>query len=150
MTVDKFWLTTALKDMTHEQWESLCDGCAKCCCVQFIDDEDDLLMQTDVSCQLLDIKTLHCKDYQNRTSKVPDCVQLTADTVQEYFWLPDTCAYRLVAEGKDLPSWHYLISGDKELVHKKGHSIKGKVISETKLTAEEVEDRIISWIPLSD
>ena len=107
-------------------------------------------MQTDVACHLLDTENLVCKDYVHRTSKVPDCVQLTADTVKDYFWLPKTCAYRLVAEGKDLPSWHYLISGDKELVHKKGHSIRGKVISESQLSEAEIEDRIISWLPLLD
>ena len=150
MVSDKFWLTISLEDMTHEQWESLCDGCAKCCCVQFIDDDDNLLMQTDVSCRLLDTQSLTCSDYHNRTSKVPDCVQLTPGTVKDYFWLPKTCAYRLVAEGKDLPDWHYLVCGDKSAVHKVGVSIQGKVVSETSLTEEEIEDRVIAWIPLSD
>ncbi|NVK22978.1 MAG: YcgN family cysteine cluster protein [Kangiellaceae bacterium] len=148
--MDKFWLTTPMSEMTNEQWESLCDGCAKCCRMQFIDEDDDLLMQTDVVCYLLDLKTLQCTDYANRSTLVPDCMQITSDNIKEFFWLPDTCGYRRVAAGQDLPEWHHLISGDRQTIHQKGASVRGKVVREDQLAGQDIEDRIISWIPISD
>ena len=146
----KFWQVTPMHEMTPEQWELLCDGCAKCCRMQFIDEDDDLLMQTDVVCHLLDKTSLQCSDYANRTSLVPDCVQITPDNIQEFYWLPDSCGYRRVAAGLDLPDWHHLVTGDKQQVHKQGFSVLNKVISENELIDQEIEDRIISWIPISD
>ena len=148
--MDKFWLTTAMHEMTTEQWESLCDGCAKCCRMQFIDDDEDLLMQTDVVCYLLDLKALQCTDYANRTSLVPDCMQITPDNIKEFFWLPDTCGYRRVLAGDDLPEWHHLISGSRQTIHQQGASVRGKVVREDQLGGQDIEDRIISWIPISD
>lgn len=139
-----------MHEMSHEQWESLCDGCGKCCRIQFLDDDDTMLMQTDVACKLLDTSTLRCTDYHNRLSKVPDCVQITPDTINDYYWLPDSCSYKIVARGEDLPSWHHLVSGDRELIHQEGHSLQGKLVSETDVPEEEVEDRIIEWIAITD
>ncbi|AOE49890.1 YcgN family cysteine cluster protein [Kangiella sediminilitoris] len=148
--MEKFWLNTPMDKMTHQQWESLCDGCGKCCRIQFLDDSDTMLMQTDVGCHLLDTKTLRCTDYDNRLSKVPDCVQITPKTLDDYYWLPDSCAYKLVARGEDLPEWHHLVSGDPQLIHKKGESLHRKLVSERDLNPEEIEERIIAWVAITD
>ncbi len=139
-----------MREMTSEQWELLCDGCAKCCRMQFVDEEEGLLMQTDVVCYLLDEKSLNCTDYGNRTKLVPDCMQITPDNIHDYYWLPDTCGYRRVAAGKDLPDWHHLKTGDRETVHKLGFSVRDKVTPENLLGGQDIEDRIISWLPIED
>lgn len=149
-TSNKFWLNTPLHEMSHEQWESLCDGCGKCCRIQYLDETDSMLMQTDVACRLLDTGTLRCTDYENRLSKVPDCVQITPQTLKDYYWLPESCAYKTIARGEDLPSWHHLISGDRQSIHKAGHSLQGKLVSERDVHEEEIEDRIIQWIAITD
>lgn len=136
--------------MDHEQWESLCDGCGKCCRIQFLDDDEDMLMQTDVACRLLDTHTLRCTDYDNRLSQVPDCVQITPDTLDDYYWLPDSCSYKVVARGEDLPSWHHLVSGDRQLIHKKGKSLQDLLLSERDVPEHEIEDRIIAWLSITD
>lgn len=148
--LDKFWLTTPMEAMSHEQWESLCDGCGKCCRIQFLDDDDEMLMQTDVACRLLDTNSLRCKDYDSRLSQVPDCVQITPETLHEYYWLPDSCAYKVVARGEDLPSWHHLVSGDSQLIHQKGKSLQGMLVSEQDIPEDEIEDRIIAWLAITD
>ena len=152
MSVDtnKFWLTVPLDKMTHQQWESLCDGCGKCCRIQFLDDDEKMLMQTDVACRLLDTESLRCKDYNNRLSQVPDCVQITPETLSDYYWLPDTCSYKVVARGEDLPQWHHLVSANPEEIHERGKSLKGLLISEAGLSEEEIEDRIIAWLEITD
>ncbi|WP_345292666.1 YcgN family cysteine cluster protein [Kangiella marina] len=148
--VDKFWLTTPMHEMSHEQWESLCDGCGKCCRIQFLDDDDTMLMQTDVACGLLDTDTLRCTDYDNRLSKVPDCVQITPETLKDYYWLPRSCSYKVVERGEDLPQWHHLVSGDPDRIHTLGHSLQGKLVSERDVPEEQVEERIIEWIAITD
>lgn len=149
--MDKFWLTTPMEEMSHEQWESLCDGCGKCCRIQFLDDDDEnLLMQTDVACGLLDTDTLRCTDYNNRLSQVPDCVQITPQTLNEYYWLPDSCSYKVVARGDDLPQWHHLVCGKREEIHTKGKSLKGKLVSERDYSPQDIEDRIIAWVAITD
>lgn len=149
-SIDKFWLTTPMEQMNRVQWESLCDGCAKCCRMQFIDKEEGLLMQTDVVCYLLDHDSLQCTDYSNRTHLVPSCMQITPDNIHDYYWLPDSCGYRRVAAGQDLPKWHPLITGSQEAMQRLGFSVKGLVVSEQDLLGEDIEQRIISWIPISD
>lgn len=139
-----------MEAMSRSQWESLCDGCAKCCRMQFIDEEEGLLMQTDVVCYLLDQESLQCSDYANRTQLVPDCMQITPTNIHEYYWLPESCGYRRVAAGKDLPKWHPLMTGSQETMHRSGFSVKGQVVSEQDLLDEDIEQRIISWIPISD
>lgn len=148
--MDEFWLNTPMEQMTSEQWESLCDGCAKCCRMQFVDEDEGLLMQTDVVCFLLDESSLQCTDYANRTKLVPDCMQITPTNIHEYFWLPETCGYRRVAAGEDLPHWHHLKSGDRDKIHHLGFSVKDKVIREDHLEGQDIEDRIISWLPIED
>ena len=145
MTDQPFWKTTKLEDMTSEQWESLCDGCGKCCLNKLEDWETGEIYWTKIGCELLDCDTCRCSDYENRFKKVSDCIQLTPEVVRTLTWLPPTCGYRLVAEGKDLFDWHPLISGDPETVHKAGVSVKGRVIPDQKIAPEDYEDYLVDW-----
>ena len=139
-----FWKRKSLTEMSKEEWESLCDGCGKCCLIKLEDAETKELFYTDVSCHLLDTKTCQCKNYSKRKQLVDDCLQLEVDDVEEFKWLPKTCAYRLLYEGKDLPDWHYLISGYKNTVHKKKMSVQNRVVSETEVI--EIAERIVYWV----
>lgn len=142
-----FWKTTALEDMTPEQWESLCDGCGKCCLHKLQEEHDDGTLgeieHTNVGCRLLDVGTGKCTRYETRWKYVPDCVQLFPQVIGRHPWLPPTCAYRLVYEGKDLPWWHPLVSGDPETVHEAGVSVRGRAISERQ--ADILEHHIVDW-----
>jgi uncharacterized protein len=142
-----FWKTKSLEQMTDSEWESLCDGCGRCCLVKLEDADDaNRTYFTDVGCRLLDGETCRCADYPNRTRKVPDCVRLTPRNVRQIVWLPPTCAYRRVADGHDLYWWHPLVSGDPETVHSAGMSVRGKVgAEEDAVRDEELEDRIVQW-----
>jgi len=124
---EPFWKTTELEAMTPEQWESLCDGCGKCCMSKLEDEDTGDIYWTSVGCRLFDAGTCRCADYHNRLARVPDCVGLTPQNVRTISWLPQTCAYRLVAEGRDLYWWHPLISGNPETVHTAGMSMRGRV-----------------------
>lgn len=121
--------------MSQSEWESLCDGCGKCCNHKIQDDETGEVYDTDVACKLLDTHTAQCVDYENRKSYVPDCIVLTAKIAPTLEWLPDTCSYKLVDKGYDLPHWHHLISKDRNTVHTTGNSVQDKLISEN-----DVED----------
>ena len=138
-----FWRTKPLTKMTRKEWESLCDGCGKCCLHKIEDFLSGEISYTNVACRLLDGDTCRCKDYKNRTKKVHDCVELTAENISALRWMPSTCAYRLLAEGKDLPEWHPLITGDPESVERAGHSIRGRVVEED--TVEDIGDYIVTW-----
>ena len=141
-----FWKTKRLDQMTAEEWESLCDGCGRCCLHKLRDFDDDSLAFTNVACRLLDLGTCRCRDYAHRTRRVPDCVQLSPDTLQEIDWLPPSCAYRRVAEGKELLWWHPLVSGDPDTVHQARISVRGRVrASEDDVPDETLEDRIVDW-----
>ncbi|NNC73497.1 MAG: YcgN family cysteine cluster protein [Sphingomonadaceae bacterium] len=128
---ERYWETVPLKKMTREQWEGLCDGCGKCCLHKLQDDETGQVTPTNIACRLLDSETARCTDYRHRMARVPDCIRLTARNLKTFPWLPKTCAYRLLGEGKPLPDWHYLISGDREMVHEAGESVRGWTIGET-------------------
>jgi uncharacterized cysteine cluster protein YcgN (CxxCxxCC family) len=138
-----FWKTKRLDQMTAEEWESLCDGCGRCCLHKLRDSDTDSLAFTNVACRLLDLGTCRCRDYAHRTRRVPDCVQLSPDTLAEIDWLPPSCAYRRVAEGKDLLWWHPLVSGDPETVHQAGISVRGRAIDERK--AGPFEHHLVDW-----
>lgn len=138
-----FWKTTPLDAMTQEQWESLCDGCGRCCLHKLRDDETDELSFTDVSCRLLDTATCRCRKYPTRRDYVPDCVTLTPAALRDIDWLPPSCAYRRLAEGQDLAWWHPLVSGDAETVHRAGVSVRGRAVDERR--AGMLEHHIVEW-----
>lgn len=143
MAEDPFWRRKTLAEMTRGEWESLCDGCAKCCLDKLQDDDTGEISYTEVACRLLDLGTCRCTDYANRKRFVPDCVVLTPRTVDRLTWLPSTCAYRLISEGKDLAWWHPLVSGDPETVHRAGVSVRGRAVPEA--LAGDLEDHIVHW-----
>ena len=129
-SVEPFWRTVPLDQMTTEQWESLCDGCGKCCVIRLEDEDTGDIYTTDVGCRLLDGHTCRCTDYANRKAEVPDCVQLTPENVSRISWLPATCAYRLVAEGRDLFDWHPLTTGNPESTHDAKVSVRDRTVPE--------------------
>jgi uncharacterized cysteine cluster protein YcgN (CxxCxxCC family) len=126
----RFWEDTPLDRLDRAQWEQLCDGCGKCCIHKLEDEETGELLPTNVACRLLDRRTGLCSDYKHRRAYVPECVRLTPGNVHGIEWLPGTCAYRLRANGEPLPSWHHLVSGDREAVHRAGQSVRGWTVSE--------------------
>ncbi len=140
---EPFWRRKTLGAMTRAEWESLCDGCGRCCLHKLRDEETEALLWTHVACRLLDGETGRCTDYANRKSRVPDCVKLTPAKVAAIDWLPPTCAYRLLAEGRDLPWWHPLVSGDAETVHKAGVSVRGRTVAER--DAGPLEAHTVAW-----
>ena len=138
-----YWRTKTLEEMTREEWEALCDGCARCCLLKLEDADTGEIVYTDIACRLLDLGTCRCTRYRQRLRMVPECVDLTPEQVRKLDWLPSTCAYRLVAEGQDLAWWHPLVSGDPETVHKAGISVRGRVVPERR--GDDPEDRIVTW-----
>jgi uncharacterized cysteine cluster protein YcgN (CxxCxxCC family) len=141
-----FWRHKTLAEMTPDEWESLCDGCGRCCLNKLEDEDTGRVYYTDVGCRLLDGNTCQCKDYRNRNELVQDCVRLSPENVADLKWLPPTCAYRLVAHGRDLYWWHPLLSGDRDTVHAAGISVRGRVAaSEEDVGVEQYEERIVSW-----
>jgi uncharacterized protein len=144
-----FWKNKTLAQMDAGEWESLCDGCGKCCLSKIEDEDTSEIFYTSVACRLFDEGSCRCTDYANRSVQVPDCVTLTAENVPGISWLPKTCAYRLVQEGRDLFPWHHLVCGDREEVHRAGVSIRGKITAvETALAkAEDYFDHILEIEP---
>jgi len=138
-----FWRRKTLEQLTPREWERLCDGCGRCCLHKLEDAETGKVSLSRVACKLLDLESCKCSDYANRRDFVPDCIKLTARRVRELTWLPKTCGYRLVAEGKDLHWWHPLVSGDPTTVHKAGISVRGRAIPETEDI--DIEDHLVKW-----
>ena len=141
-----FWEEKQLSEMNGQEWESLCDGCARCCLHKLEDEETAEVFYTSIVCRYLNQQSCRCRDYENRNRNVPNCVHLTVDNINQFQWLPDTCAYRLLSEGKPLPEWHPLVSGSKETVIEAGISVTGKVIDERHVHPEGYEEHIIHWI----
>ncbi|MFP4154549.1 MAG: YcgN family cysteine cluster protein [Halothiobacillaceae bacterium] len=139
-----WWHAIPLKQMTPDQWESLCDGCAKCC-LQKIEDEEGTVYYTELACALLDTERCRCGDYHNRHERVPGCVWLRPEDLDEFYWLPPTCAYRLVAEGRPLPDWHHLVCGDHERIHRVGASVAGRCRSHSGVPEECWDEHVIDW-----
>jgi uncharacterized cysteine cluster protein YcgN (CxxCxxCC family) len=125
--MNEFWRHKTLEELSPQEWETLCDGCGKCCLAKLEDEDTGEIHWTSVGCRLFDGATCRCRDYPNRLATVPDCIRLTPQKVRSISWLPRTCAYRLVAEGRDLYWWHHLVSGSRETVHEAGISVRGRV-----------------------
>ena len=140
-----FWRTKTLTELSRGEWEALCDGCGRCCLVKLEDEDTGQVHTTDVACRLLDCDTCRCTDYDNRFDKVADCLKIDLDAVENLSWLPPTCAYRLVGEGKDLYWWHHLVSGSTETVHLAGISVRGRTLSEDDVALEDLPERIVMW-----
>ena len=143
---EPFWITTTLEKMSKAQWESLCDHCGKCCLHKLEDEDTGQLFYTSAVCRYIDQDSCACTEYMERSSLVPECVVLSPDNLAEIYYMPSTCAYRLLAEGKALPDWHHLICGDKKTIHDTGHSVVGKVVSEEYIHPDELEERIVRWV----
>ena len=139
-----FWKEKKLTELSQKEWESLCDGCAKCCLYRLEDEDTRQIYFTNVHCRLLDTQTGRCTDYTNRSTRVPDCVTITPAVLADPYWLPRSCAYRLLAEGRDLPAWHPLLSGDRLSVVRAGHRVCGRSICED--DADELENHLVDWI----
>lgn len=156
-----FWQHKTLAEMNTEEWEALCDGCAKCCLNKFIDDEeeegptailhqDEQVHYSNIACRYLNSHKCECTQYELRTVLVPDCIKLTKENLKDIFFMPNSCAYRRLHEGRGLASWHPLLNGGKKsLMHKKQMSVRNKTISEDHVDMEKFEDYIVSW-PLND
>jgi uncharacterized protein len=146
MAVQVFWRAKTLAQMTTEAFESLCDGCGKCCLHKLEDEDNGDVYYTKVACRFLDHDTCQCQTYHDRQQQVFDCVVLKPETVKETYWLPETCAYRLVNEGIPLFDWHPLVSGDPDSVHKAGMSVAGQVVNENNVDVNDLENYIIRWV----
>lgn len=142
-TVEPFWKRKTLAELDREEWESLCDGCGLCCLQKLEDEQDGGVYYTNIACQLLDLDTARCSNYPDRKSFVPDCIQLTAAQTDVFSWLPNTCAYRLVSEGKDLFAWHHLVCGNTDAVHTEGISQLGRMVSELNVDPKNWERHLI-------
>ncbi|MYM62780.1 YcgN family cysteine cluster protein [Pseudomaricurvus sp. HS19] len=142
----RFWEYKTLDQLDQQEWESLCDGCGKCCLHKLEDEDTGEVWYTCVACRYLDINKGGCRSYANRLELVPECVHLQPKDVAQFHWLPQTCAYRLVAEGRPLYDWHPLISGDSESVVRAGVSVRGRVIDERRVDVDDLEEYIVHWV----
>jgi hypothetical protein len=145
MTEAPFWKTKPLTAMTEAEWESLCDGCGKCCTNTLEDEETGDLYATRVACRLFCDKTAQCSNYAERVKHVPECIKVSPENVAELDFLPATCGYRLVWQGADLPDWHHLVCGDREEIHRRSFSVRGRTVNEAKLGKRELEDFLHDW-----
>jgi uncharacterized cysteine cluster protein YcgN (CxxCxxCC family) len=145
-SVPPFWKQKKLDELTHEEWESLCDGCARCCLYKLEDEDTGEIYYTNVICHLLDTYRCRCTAYQERAQLMPTCLVLTPDLVKQIRWMPKTCAYRLVLEGKELEWWHPLVSGDSKTVHQAGISVRYRTVAESNADLETLEDYIVDWL----
>jgi hypothetical protein len=144
MTIEiPFWEKKTLSEMSSVEWDSLCDGCAKCCLHKIEDEDSGEIFYTKVACNQLNLNSCRCKNFSERTVLVDDCIELTKEKLESLKWLPQSCAYRLLNEGKGLPWWHHLVSGDQNSVHAAGISVKDRCVSETDIV--DFEDYIVTW-----
>ena len=143
-----FWQQKSLTEMTDQEWESLCDGCGRCCLQKLQDEDSGAIVYTNIVCQYIDNDSCRCGDYANRSTLVPTCIHLTPDNVHDLHWLPNTCAYRLLAEGKELQWWHPLVSGSPDTVHEAGISVRNKCISDSHVHPDDWEEHVIRWVEI--
>lgn len=142
----RFWETKSLAEMSAAEWESLCDGCARCCLHKLEDEDSGEVYYTGVRCRYLREDDCRCSDYANRTRLMPNCLDLRREHVESLYWLPATCAYRLLAEGKPLYDWHPLVSGRPDSVHEAGISIRGRALSDEFVHPDGYDEHIIHWV----
>jgi len=143
-----WWERIPLTEMTRRQWESLCDGCAKCC-LQKIEDEAGTVYYTELACDLLETDSCRCTDYINRHERVPGCVWLRPEDLNDFYWLPTSCAYRLLASGQPLPDWHPLVCGDPRRIHEQGRSVAGRVMRCSRVDEAQWDAHVVDW-PLEE
>jgi len=141
-----WWNTTPLHELDDDQWESLCDGCGRCCLHKLEDAATGEVFHTRVRCRYLVDDTCRCSDYDRRSALVPDCARLERGTVSDLEWLPLTCAYRLRANGQPLPTWHYLVCDDREAVHAAGVSVRGRTVSDEFVHPDGYDEHIVAWV----
>jgi len=141
-----WWQEKPLAELTSDEWEALCDSCAKCCLHKLEDEDDGEVYYTRVRCRYLDERTCRCSDYANRSVLVPNCIRLEMGNVHDLDWLPSTCAYRLRAHGQPLPDWHPLVSGDAGTVHRAGISIRGRSLSDEYVHPDGYDEHIVNWV----
>ena len=144
-----FWISKKLDEFSPEEWDALCDGCGICCLYKLEDEETGDIYYTNVACRLLDPRTCHCTNYEHRTEIVSTCLRLTPELTPQLKWLPDTCAYRRIWEGKPLIWWHPLLSGDLDTVHLARVSVRGKTIREADVNLNDLEDFIVDWVEVN-
>lgn len=142
----QFWKKYPLEALNTQEWEALCDGCGLCCLVKLEDEDTQEVAYTKVACKLLDCTTARCSNYPERLDYVPDCIQLTPEKLRQIHWLPASCAYRRLNEGKSLPSWHYLNTGSRQSVIKARKSAAGRCISETEVDEEQIDEYVVRWV----
>ncbi|NIY80633.1 YcgN family cysteine cluster protein [Celeribacter sp. HF31] len=141
---ERFWETVPLAKMSEEEWEALCDGCGKCCLNKIEDADTGEVYLTRVACRLLDDQSCQCGQYEIRKNLVPECIRLTPENIDSHaYWMPTTCAYRLLWKGRPLPDWHPLLTGDPESVHTAGVSVRGRTVPEFEVDEDDWEDHII-------
>ena len=140
-----FWEEKSLDEMTELEWEALCDGCGRCCLIKLEDEDSGEIFNSDVRCKLLDTNSCQCVDYTNRKTKVPDCIKLTPQNVSAISWIPPSCAYRRLAEGRGLAWWHPLISHDMDTVVQAGISVQGRTVAEEDVPPGEWESHAVDW-----
>ena len=141
-----FWTNKTLDELTETEWESLCDHCGKCCLIKLQDEQTGKVAYTSVVCKCYNLGNSSCNDYPEREEIVTDCISLNSKNIKTFDWLPSSCAYKLLANGEPLPDWHHLVSGNKNLVHELGVSIKDKAISETSVNALDIPMTVMKWV----
>jgi len=142
----EFWKHKKLSEMTRKEWELLCDGCGRCCLIRLEDEESREIFTTRLACKQLDIGKCGCKCYDNRHEVVADCIALTPENIGSLDWIPSSCAYRRLSEGRELAWWHPLVSGDPDSVHEAGISVRSSAISEDKINPNRIEDYIHEYL----
>lgn len=143
---ERFWEHYSLAELSLAEWEALCDGCGLCCLVKLEDEDSGEVAYTKVACKMLNLKTAQCSDYPNRKQHVPDCLQLSPDTVAQLHWLPPSCAYKRLHLGQKLPRWHPLLTGSAKSVREARKSAAGRCISELDIDPECIEEYVVRWV----